>query len=644
MTHHIAIVLFLLCSWASAASADLYMTPQGAGTADGSSWENALSYNAAPNSLESAWSRLPPGATCHLGAGDYEARPFVLTADGRDEASRRTLRGEIRDGRRAVFTGTWGRNDQNAGFTLITIASGAQWWAIEGLAVRNCRGAIDTQAPGRVAHGRIADLVLEGLRDAIVIDGGATATQPELGSHDIVISDCSVVHYTKRGYRFRDGCYDIRLERCLADAGGKEWATEAFHMGFNVNGGAVDSGVADHDLTFIDCVARNNYWDAGEDKYWQGDGFCAEARTYNLTFIGCEAYDNGDGGWDVKTANPLLIGCVSLRNKKNYRFWSDDPGALLIRCLGAYAIKRGGNSEATGIWVGGRIRAMQCTFIENDASIDLNDHQVTPERKARMGVDLQACLVTLDEDQQRNLQAFPGTVIADSVIWRPHGQAGEAPGFRADEAARQLAQAGTAFDSATQGPAKGYHSSWRREDLLAAARARQPLLKSEGRLLPAKPIVLYQGKRPDGWYVGGWKGAVMAEVKGGGREGRTALAVTATGAGGAAYQTKNPGAVINLADRESAAWELCLDLAAPAEALTGLRIRAIILDPAEATKEIALRARPGEAGWSEVRLPLAEFAVDAQKPIRSFAGFAIRVDGRLAAPLVIDQVRLEPVR
>jgi len=463
--------LLVLCCWAHLASADLYMTPKGAGSLDGSSWENALSYEASPTSLETAWGKLPPGATCHLGVGDYEARPVTFKADGTDAASRRTLRGEIKDGKRAVFTGTWGKNDQNKGFALITLASGSTWWAIEGLAVRNCRGVIDTQAPGRVAHGRIANLQMEGIRDAIVISGGATATQPEIGSHDIVISDCSVLHYTKRGYRFRDGCYDIRLERCLADAGGKEWATEAFHMGFCISGGAADSGVSDHDFTFIDCVARNNYWDAGEGKYWQGDGFCAEGRTYNLTFIGCEAYDNGDGGWDVKSANPLLIGCVALRNKKNFRFWADEPGVLLVRCLGAYAIKRGGNSDETGIWVGGKTRAVQCTFIENDRSIDMNDYHVTPEKRARMGLDLQGCIVTLSEEQQKALEAFPTAVIRDSVIWRPKGQTGEALGFSASEEAKQLARPGQAFDSLGQGPAKGYHSSWRQEDLLASARA-----------------------------------------------------------------------------------------------------------------------------------------------------------------------------
>lgn len=627
----------LCCALMPLAAADLYMTPEGAGAKDGGSWSDALAYNAGPTSLQAAWDRLKPGDTCHLGAGEYEARPVVLTADGADAAGRRSLVGEVKDGKRPVFTGTWGRNDKADGFTLFQIAAGSTWWAIEDIGVRDCRTVVETQAPGNVAHGILRGLAMEGVRDGIVIAGGASAAKPETGSHDIAISDCSAVGYTKRGYRFSDGCWDIRLDRCLADAGGREWATEAFHMGFAIAGGDGGSGVYDHDFTFTDCVARNNYWDAGVDKYWQGDGYCSEKNTYNLTFIGCAAYDNGDGGWDVKSANPLLIGCVGLRNKKNFRFWSDDPGVLLVRCVGAYALKRGGNSEATGIWVGGRTRATQCSFVGNDVSIMVNEFHETAETRARMGVDLQDCIVTLTEAQQAALIAFPGTTAAGCVFWRPEGQAGEAVGYTASDAAKALAEAGTAFDSATS-PGKGYSSDWRSQDLLAAARIRQPLLPTVGRLLPAKPIIIFQGKRPNGWYLGGWKGAEMAELAGAGPEGRTVLALTASGDGGASCQTKRVG--ISLADRETAEWALCFAL--KADAAAELKVKAISLADADGTKDLPVRATGG-AAWQEVRLPLQDFMTDAAKRLDAFAGFSIRT-GKLAQPILIDRVRLEPIQ
>lgn len=626
------------------AAAELHMTPDGAGTKDGSSWENALAYSASPTSLQEAWDRLQPGDTCLLGPGAYEARTLNLHANGTDAAGRRTLRGVITDGKRPVFTGTWSKQAPDKGIVLFQIATGATWWAIENIGIRNCLAGVATQSPGRVAHGRLSNLAMEEVREGVILIGGATATQPELGTHDLAIEDCSIVHYTKRGFRFRDGCYDIRLERCLADAGGKDWAVEAFHMGYSIAGGGNDSGVSDHDLTFVDCITRNNYWDTGEGRYWQGDGFCAERATYNLTFIGCESYDNGDGGWDVKSANPLLIGCIAMRNKKNFRFWADEPGVLLVRCVGAYAFKRGGNSEATGIWVGGKTRAIRCSFVENGDSIVMNDYKVTAERRARMALDLDACLVTLSESQQAALEAFPTVTIRDSTIWRSGGQAGEAVGYAATDEAHALAAAGQAFDSATQ-PDKGYRSSWRQEDLLASARAQQPLLPTVGHRLPAKPIMLYQGRRLSSWYVGGWNGADMGESTGAGREGRSALALSATGdGGGAKLQTKNAGAAINLADREPAAWTLCFGMRSTEALPDGLQICAISLDKAEATKELTLRTTPGEGGWREVRMPLADFAKDPKQELTSFAGFFIRVRGKLASPIYIDQVRLEPVR
>jgi hypothetical protein len=446
------------------------------------------------------------------------------------------------------------------------------------------------------------------------------------------------VHYTKRGYRFSEGCYDIRLDRCLADAGGKEWATEAFHMGYAISGGDSESGVYDHDFTFTDCVARNNYWDAGADKYWQGDGFCSEKNTYNLTFIGCGAYDNGDGGWDVKTANPLLIGCVALRNKKNFRFWARDPGVLLVRCVGAYALKRGGNSEATGIWIGGKARATQCSFVGNDVSIAINEYHETAESRARMGVDLQACIVTMSASQQTDFTAFAGTTLADCVFWPHDGQLGEALGYSGSDAAKALTEAGQAFDSSTSGPAKGYSSGWRNEDLLPAARARQPLLPTVGKLLPATPITVYRGKRPTGWYLSGWKGAQLSELPGAGPEGRMVFALSANGEGGAAYLTKQSG--ISLADHEPADWALCFAIKAPLP--TDIKVKALSGTNADATKDLPLHISGGDS-WQDVRLPLKDFLTDPAQKFDAFTGLSLRTP-KLAQPILIDQVRLEPVR
>ncbi|MNC26257.1 hypothetical protein D3C75_743800 [compost metagenome] len=83
-----------------------------------------------------------------------------------------------------------------------------------------------------------------------------------------------------------------------------------------------NTAIIDHDITFNDCTASNNYKNAGPDAYWNADGFCAEKASDNITYNRCTAFGNTDGGWDVKSYNTYLNDCVSYGNKRAYRFWS----------------------------------------------------------------------------------------------------------------------------------------------------------------------------------------------------------------------------------------------------------------------------------------------------------------------------------
>jgi hypothetical protein len=66
------VTLLLVVMGADGRAADRYLTPEGGGSRDGSSWENA-----APGTRESfqaAWDALAPGDTLHVGGGAYGAR------------------------------------------------------------------------------------------------------------------------------------------------------------------------------------------------------------------------------------------------------------------------------------------------------------------------------------------------------------------------------------------------------------------------------------------------------------------------------------------------------------------------------------------------------------------------------------------
>ena len=61
-------------------------------------------------------------------------------------------------------------------------------------------------------------------------------------------------------------------------------------------------------------------------KYVNGDGFSTELPNKRVTFRGCQALENGDGGFDLKGPHWALEDCEAYRNAKNYRFWSSGRG------------------------------------------------------------------------------------------------------------------------------------------------------------------------------------------------------------------------------------------------------------------------------------------------------------------------------
>lgn len=419
--------------------------PSGAGTKDGSSWGNAL--DASQNGLQRGWDALKPDETLWIGSGQYVN--VTLHIKSGSEAGRfKKLIGYDSGMGRPIFVSTFDKmNPAKSGQTFLTAESGASQWWVQNIELRNYR--LGLYGRGRHQNVRIINFDVTGCREGISLDAGATVENPALGSHDIEIRDCEFTHYTKRGIRFQNGNYHVRVINCAADAGGREWATEPFQMGFSV-AGAVKSqagvaGAPDHDLTFINCIARNNFNDAGT-KYWNADGFVAESGVYNLRYTNCKAFDNTDGGWDDKSSNALLEGCVALRNKRNFRFWGS---ARMVRCLSAYAVHPGGNGSAAGLWASGEVMAERCTFHNNSIGIDVDEGG---------SVALSKCIVSNDRQQKgvlTDVEAKAQLKHSETTLWQ-EGEGGEAPQFV--NPSPQWDGVGTNFNSKTFGAQKGYHS------------------------------------------------------------------------------------------------------------------------------------------------------------------------------------------
>lgn len=70
------------------------------------------------------------------------------------------------------------------------------------------------------------------------------------------------------------------------------------------------------------CLMRGFQWKRKDRQYWNGDGFSTERGNERMLFRHCAAWDNSDGGFDLKSTETVLDDCVSGRNARNFRLWS----------------------------------------------------------------------------------------------------------------------------------------------------------------------------------------------------------------------------------------------------------------------------------------------------------------------------------
>ena len=85
--------------------------------------------------------------------------------------------------------------------------------------------------------------------------------------------------------------------------------------------GIAFAGMA-HDFQLERCIMRGFRWQRAEKKYWNGDGYSAERGNHGLLFRRCAAYDNSDGGFDLKSSSTVLDDCIAGGNARNYRLWA----------------------------------------------------------------------------------------------------------------------------------------------------------------------------------------------------------------------------------------------------------------------------------------------------------------------------------
>lgn len=85
-----------------------------------------------------------------------------------------------------------------------------------------------------------------------------------------------------------------------------------------------------HDFRIERCFMRGFQWQREAKQYWNGDGFSTERGNARMLFRQCAAWDNSDGGFDLKSTETTLDDCTSGRNARNFRLWTSMRATRLI--------------------------------------------------------------------------------------------------------------------------------------------------------------------------------------------------------------------------------------------------------------------------------------------------------------------------
>lgn len=452
-----ALALVLCAAFAAdapeAAAADLYVLPNPAGTGDGTSWENASKAPATGDWSECV-ARLNAGDTLRIGSGLYEKVQLKVGKKG-VQGSPVIIAGEDTGGGLPVFRGSWNKDRPAVGETFCSIGVRASFVTLKNLRIEHYQAAVVTAGGNEGIT--LSGLEVKDVRFGAVFKNSARADDAASWTRDVLVEKCAFVGLTKSALRWEGGNRDFRIVDCEADAGGKPYATDPFHMLYDVRGDTrkdlpeLIPRVHDHNFTFVRCTARNSWHEppaGGGKKYWNGDGFVAERGVSNLTFIECKAFDCTDGGFDLKATNLIFRDCVSFRNKRNFRIWNS---AVFENCAVGFPMKRGGSGDAAniGLYAKGELSLNRCTIIGDATQLGID---VKPELSAEAKMRLKDCLVI---SIHRAPQSPDGAIKLENSDVFMLAQAPNGPVFVAEPSPNWNGN-GAALDASRAYEGKGY--------------------------------------------------------------------------------------------------------------------------------------------------------------------------------------------
>lgn len=399
-------------------AADFHVTPQGAGSQDGTTWENA----AAGAKVSAIFNdQMQAGDRLLLGGGEYKGIALSLSKSG-EKGKPKTIQGETKGGELPVLSSSWTIEKPDKGATAVSLGAGLSHVTLSGLRIKGYCFGVRANVSAETARIGLTfeDVDVEQARHPFYLSD----------CDDLLLSGCDLKRYSKHGFRLDQGCNGVTFRKCVADCseGDADWETrtEVFPFGFTAN----NSGTPNSGIVFEDCIARNNIKSNQKVKYTNGDGFVIEANTTAVTFRRCHALRNQDGGFDLKVKDVTLTDCVAIGHRRDFRIWTT---GTLTNCFAGWS--------TTGLWTkGGPVTAKGCTFYAHRGAGAETEDAPGP-------LILVNCLIYKDPANAKAVTHRGIVELQDSIVTEP-ASANADPKWNGE---------GPAMDSATN-PSKGYSS------------------------------------------------------------------------------------------------------------------------------------------------------------------------------------------
>lgn len=346
---------------------NIYVAPLASGNGSGSSAANAMAFS----SLNTAIKAAGAGGTVLMLAdqGTYRTTGTVTLTAGGTDAAPVTLRGVNSAGvpTDIQITGTraaYEKGMTQVGNDVFRLLSGANNLNFEGFDFHNVQTGFRFGAD--VRNITIQNMEATNVRWFIndVVSGSNTSASVS----GLTVRDVVVDGFSRGVITLRYDSNNVLIERVVGDS--------KYQDGDGLATGVFMDGTV-HNVVIRDSTMMNAIATSATGTYWNGDGFTAEERVYNLRFENTRAIGNADGGYDIKASNVVMTNAFSEDNGKNYRFWGQN--VELVNPTGIDPHIRGGNSFQAQMWVadGARVSVTGGNFADSGSATRVFDSSGT---------------------------------------------------------------------------------------------------------------------------------------------------------------------------------------------------------------------------------------------------------------------------